>query len=219
MFGEDAVVPVPAHLSFEEAATLPLAAVTAWHALSAGGPLRPGSTVLTLGSGGVSLFVLQFAKLAGARVIVTTSSPVKAERLRALGADAVIDYRENPQWSQQVLDLTGGRGADRVVDATGPLEQSLKSVAASGDLAFVGYWLSGAEGARPVDPAALFGAGAVLHRIATGSRAHFTELTRAVEMHRLRPVIDREFPFEKVPDAFEYCASGGGFGKIVISHS
>lgn len=218
LLDEDAVVPIPGHLSFEEAATLPLAAVTAWQSLTGGQLLRPGATVLTLGSGGVSLFVVQFAKLAGARVIATTSSTAKAQRLRTLGADEVINYREEPAWSEQVRMLTSGRGADHVVDATGPLEQSLKSVAPGGDLAFVGYWLSGAQGAKPIDPAILFTAGAVIRRIAAGSRAHFVELNHAIDYHRLRPVIDRVFPFQDVPDAFEYCQSGAGFGRVVISH-
>jgi NADPH:quinone reductase-like Zn-dependent oxidoreductase len=218
LLSEDGVVPVPEHLSYEEAAALPLAAVTAWNALTSGGALYPGATVLTLGSGGVSLWVLRFAALAGARVIVTTSSAAKAERLRDLGAAEVIDYRDQPAWSDRVRALTDGAGADLVVDATGPLDQSLRSVAATGEVAFVGYWLSGPDGARPVDPATLFGAGAVLRRVATGSRAHFLALNRAVAAHRLRPVIDRVFPFAEVPDAFRYCASGGGFGKVVISH-
>ncbi|SDI16290.1 zinc-dependent alcohol dehydrogenase family protein [Nonomuraea jiangxiensis] len=219
LLDEDGVVPIPEHLSFEEAAALPLAAVTAWNALTAGGAPRPGSTVLTLGSGAVSLFVLRFAKLGGARVIVTTSGAAKAERLRALGADEVINYRESPAWAEDVRALTGGRGVDRVIDATGPLTQSLKSVAPDGEVVFVGYSLSGAEGAKPVDPATLFMAGAVLRRVATGSRAHFLEMNRAVATHRLRPVIDRVFPFEQVPDAVAYCESGGGFGKVIISHA
>ncbi|KAB8192979.1 zinc-binding dehydrogenase [Nonomuraea phyllanthi] len=218
VLGEDGVVPVPEHLSFEEAATLPLAAVTAWNALTTGSALRPGATVLTLGSGAVSLFVLQLAKLSGAQVIMTTSSAAKAERLKALGADDVINYRDDPAWWQEVRARTHGAGVDRVVDATGPLEQSLKCVAADGEVAFVGYSLSGAEGARPIDPATLFGAGAAVYRIATGSRAHFVALNRAVEAHRLRPVLDRVFPFEHVADAFRYVESGGGFGKVVISH-
>ncbi|WP_026412454.1 zinc-dependent alcohol dehydrogenase family protein [Actinomadura oligospora] len=218
LLDEDGVVPVPDHLSDEEAAAFPLAAVTAWNALASGGPLRPGATVLTLGSGAVSLFVLQFAKLAGARVIVTTSGAAKAERLRALGADDVLNYRENPDWDETVRALTGGEGVDRVVDASGPLEKSLKSVAMSGEVAFVGFSLSGDAGAKPVDPSVLFMAGAALHRVATGSRAHFLDMNRAVETHRLRPVIDRVFPFEKLHDAFTYCESGEGLGKIIISH-
>ncbi|MEV0195870.1 NAD(P)-dependent alcohol dehydrogenase [Nonomuraea sp. NPDC050691] len=218
VLGEDGVVPIPEHLSFEEAAALPLAAVTAWNALTSGGMPLPGDTVLTLGSGGVSLFTLMFAKAAGARVIVTTSGPDKAGRLRELGADDVIDYRATPSWWEEVRALTNGRGADRVVDPAGPLEQSLRSVALGGEVAFVGYRLSGAEGARPVDPAVLFGAGAVLRPVATGSRAHFLQVNRAMAAHRLRPVIDRAFRFEDVHEAYRYCMAGGGFGKVVISH-
>ncbi|RFU42286.1 NAD(P)-dependent alcohol dehydrogenase [Actinomadura logoneensis] len=218
LLDEDGVVPVPEHLTDDEAAALPLAAVTAWNALTSGDPLRPGATVLTLGSGAVSLFTLLFAKAAGARVIVTTSGAAKAERLRDLGADEVINYREDTAWDETVRALTGDQGADRVVDASGPLEKSLRSVAVSGSVSFVGHWLSGAEGAEPVSPSVLFSAGAALHRIATGSRAHFLELNRALTAHRLRPVIDRVFPFEKLHDAFAYCESGGGFGKIIITH-
>ncbi|MDX3225810.1 NAD(P)-dependent alcohol dehydrogenase [Streptomyces sp. ME19-01-6] len=218
LLSEDGVVHLPEHLSYEEAATLPLAAVTAWNALTGGDALRSGSTVLTLGSGAVSLFTLRFAKLAGARVIVTTSSAAKAERLRALGADEVINYRESPQWWQDVRALTDDLGADRVVDPSGPLEQAVKSAVLGGEVAFVGRWLSGAEGAKPIDPGVLFGSGAVVRPVATGSRAHFTQLNRAVAAHRVRPVIDRVFPFDEVPDAFRYIQSGGGFGKVVISH-
>lgn len=215
---EDGVVPIPEHLSYEEAAALPLAGVTAWNSLTSGGALRPGATVLTLGSGAVSLFAIQLAKLGGAQVIATTSSAAKADRLKALGADQVINYREHPNWSENVRALTGERGVDLVVDPSGPLSESLRSVAASGEVAFVGYWLSGPDGARPVDPGALFMAGAVLRRIATGSQAHFLELNQAVAAHRLRPVIDRVFPFDQVPEALEHCRPGHGFGKIIIAN-
>ncbi|WP_028922738.1 zinc-dependent alcohol dehydrogenase family protein [Pseudonocardia acaciae] len=218
LLSEDGVVGIPEHLSYQEAAALPLAAVTAWNSLTSGNELRPGATVLTLGSGAVSLFALQLAKLAGAEVIATTSSDAKAERLKALGADEVINYREHPNWSERVRALTGERGVDLVVDPSGPLSESLRSVAASGEVAFVGYTLSGAEGAQPIDPGLLFMAGATLRRIATGSRAHFLELNQAVRVHRLRPVIDRVFPFDRVPDALEHCRSGRGFGKIIIAN-
>jgi 2-desacetyl-2-hydroxyethyl bacteriochlorophyllide A dehydrogenase len=219
VLGEDGVVPIPAHLSYEEAATLPLAAVTAWNAVSGGRPLHSGETVLTLGSGGVSLFAMRFAKLAGARVIITTSTEGKAERLRALGADEVINYREHPEWWKVVRALTDDQGVDHVLDATGPLDQSLRSLAFDGELSFIGYWLSGAPGSSPIDPGTLFMAGNSLRRIATGSRAHFLALNRAISAHQVRPVIDRVFPFEDVPAAFRHCESGEGFGKVVISHA
>ncbi|MFI1919892.1 NAD(P)-dependent alcohol dehydrogenase [Nocardia sp. NPDC020380] len=212
------VVRIPEHLSYQEAATFPLAAVTAWHAVTAGAPLRPGQTVLTLGSGAVSLFALQFAIWAGARVIATTSGAAKAERLRELGAYRVIDYRRTPDWQTAVRDATDGSGVDRVVDTAGPLWKSVQATARGGEIAVIGYWLSGEAGAQPVDPALVFKAGAVLRPIATGSRAHFEALNRAVVHHRLRPVIDRVFTFDEVPEALDYIAAGGGFGKVVISH-
>ncbi|MFB9691040.1 zinc-dependent alcohol dehydrogenase family protein [Amycolatopsis plumensis] len=218
VLSEDGVVTIPDHLSYEEAASLPLAAVTAWNALTAGTAPRPGSTLLTLGSGAVSLFAAQFAKLAGAHVIATTSSTAKAERLKALGVDEVINYRQKPDWWEDVRTLTDGAGVDLVVDAAGPLEQSLKSVASGGDVALVGYWLSGLDGAKPVDPALIFAAGATLHRTAAGSRTHFVEVNRSITMHRMRPAIDRVFPFAEIPEAIRYCESGRRFGKVIISH-
>ncbi|MEV6099604.1 NAD(P)-dependent alcohol dehydrogenase [Nocardia sp. NPDC051981] len=215
---EQGLVRIPEYLSYQEAAALPLAAVTAWHALTAGAPLRPGQTVLTLGSGSVSLFSAQLAVAAGARVIATTSSDVKADRLRKLGVDEVIDYRRTPDWYTAVREATGGAGADRIIDSAGPLWKSIRAAALGGEIAVIGYWLSGDEGAEPIDPELLFNTGAVLRRIATGSRAHFEALTQAITYHRLRPVIDRVFTFDQVPDALSYIESGGGFGKVVISH-
>jgi len=138
---EEGIVPIPDHLSFEEAATLPCAAVTAWNATTWGRPLQAGDTVLTLGSGGVSLFALQFSKLFSASVIATTSSDDKAERLKALGADAVINYRTTPAWHEEVRELTGGQGVDRVIEVggAGTLEQSIKSTAVSGQISLVGW--------------------------------------------------------------------------------
>ncbi|MFJ4654716.1 NAD(P)-dependent alcohol dehydrogenase [Nocardia sp. NPDC088792] len=219
LLDEQGLVRIPDHLSYEEAAALPLSAVTAWHAVTVGGPLRPGQTVLTLGSGSVSLFVLQLAALTGARVIATTSSVEKAERLRALGADEVIDYRRNPDWHTHVREATGGAGANLVVDSTGPLRKSLQAAARGGEIAVVGYWLSGDAGTEPIDPVTIFSSGAVLRPIATGSRAHFDALNQAVDFHRLRPVIDRTFSFDQVPEALGYIETGGGFGKVIISHS
>ncbi|RMI33610.1 NAD(P)-dependent alcohol dehydrogenase [Nocardia stercoris] len=216
---EQGLVRIPEYLSYEEAAALPLAAVTAWHALTAGAPLRPGQTVLTLGSGAVSLFAAQLAVVAGARVITTTSSAAKADRLRKLGVDEVIDYRRNPDWHEAVRELTGGAGADRIVDSAGPLHKSIRAAALGGEIALVGYWLSGDAGAEPIDPELLFNTGAVVRPIATGSRAHFEALIQALTVHRLRPVIDRVFAFDQLPEALTYIGSGGGFGKVIVSHS
>ncbi|MFF4127201.1 NAD(P)-dependent alcohol dehydrogenase [Microbispora rosea] len=211
---EDALVPVPGHLSYEEAATLPCAAVTAWNAVTGADGLRPGQTVVTQGSGGVSLFALQFAKTLGARVIATTSGPGKAARLLDLGADDVIDYRAVPDWPARVRELTGGRGADRVIDVAGLLEQSLKAVAMAGHVACVGFV---SDTAPPVDTRTLFASGATVRAVAVGSRAQFLAMNRAIEVNGLRPVIDRAFPFDQARDAYDRYASGKAFGKVVIT--
>ncbi|MEU1390472.1 NAD(P)-dependent alcohol dehydrogenase [Nonomuraea sp. NPDC005730] len=215
LLDEHALVPIPAHLSYEEAATLPCAAVTAWNALTGdgSGPL-PGRTVVTQGTGGVSLFALQFAKALGARVIATTSSPAKAERLYALGADEVVDYRATPDWAARVRELTAGEGADHVIDVVGDLGLSLAASAIGGQVASVGFVLGDPP---PLDARAVFRAGATLRGIAVGSRAQFLAMNRLIETHRLRPVIDRVFPFDQAPDAYRHYLSGGPFGKVVIT--
>ncbi|WP_433256734.1 zinc-dependent alcohol dehydrogenase family protein [Streptosporangium sp. CA-135522] len=211
---ESALVPVPDHLSYQEAATLPCVAVTAWNALTGDGAgLGPGQTLVTQGSGGVSLFALQFAKMLGARVIATTSGPDKAARLIELGADEVIDYRAAPDWPAKVRELTGGQGADRVIDVAGLLEQSLKAVAIGGHVACVGFV---GDNAPPIDSQVLFLSGATVRAVAVGSRAQFLAMSRAIDVNRLRPVIDRVFPFDDAPDAYRYYASGKAFGKVVI---
>jgi NADPH:quinone reductase-like Zn-dependent oxidoreductase len=214
---EDAAVPIPGHLSFEEAATLPCAALTAWNALCGSAPLLPGQTVLTLGSGGVSLFALQLAKLFGARVIATTSSAGKAEGLRALGADEVINYWMTPDWHQAVRDLTGGRGVDLVVEVggAGTLEKSLKAVALEGQISLVGG-LANKNGSM-IDIGAISATVVRMHRIAVGSRAQFVAMNRAIGLHRMKPVIDRVFPFGDAIEAFRYYEAGKYFGKIVIA--
>ncbi|WP_214327017.1 zinc-dependent alcohol dehydrogenase family protein [Nonomuraea sediminis] len=211
---EEAIVPIPDHLSYEEAATLPCVAVTAWNALEG---LRPGDTVVTQGSGGVSLFALQFAKARGARVIATTSGPAKSERLAKLGADEVIDYRANPDWPAEVRRLTDGLGAHRVVDVAGQVEQSIKAVRLSGHVALVGFVSETA--AAPIDARVLFASGATVRAVAVGSRAQFREMNEAIAANLLRPVIDRVFPFDEAPEAYRYYASGQPFGKVVISHT
>jgi NADPH:quinone reductase-like Zn-dependent oxidoreductase len=214
---EDAAVHIPAHLSFEEAATLPCAAVTAWNALCGGAPLRPGQTVLTLGSGGVSLFALQFAKLFGARVIATTSSDDKAARLKELGADTVINYRSAPDWHVKARELSGGRGVDLVVEVggAGTLERSLRSVAAEGQISLVG-WL--ANEVSTIDINAFSSMVGTIRRIAVGSRAQFISMNSAITAHRLKPVIDRVFPFHRLAEALRYYDAGNYFGKVVVSY-
>lgn len=213
---EDALVPIPEHLSFEEAAALPCAGVTAWNALSGGRPLQAGETVLTLGTGGVSLFALQLARAAGARIIATTSSADKAERLRDLGAHEVIDYRAVPEWHAEVRRLTGGQGADHVVEVGGPptLANSVRAVAVGGEIAWVG-WLAG-RGTMP-DLTPLWTSVGTLRSVAAGSRAQLVAAVRTYALHRLRPVIDRVFSFDRAPAAFAYYAGGGGFGKVIIA--
>ncbi|NUP79181.1 MAG: NAD(P)-dependent alcohol dehydrogenase [Nonomuraea sp.] len=213
LLDEHALVPIPGHLSYEEAATLPCAAVTAWNALTGDGQ-DIGATVVTQGTGGVSLFALHFAKALGARVIATTSGPEKAERLSELGADEVVDYRATPAWPARVRELTSGKGAERVIDVAGDLGRSLEAVAIGGNVASVGF-ISGNPPA--LDPRAIFAAGAAVRGIAVGSRAQFLAMNELIAAHRLRPVIDHVFPFDRAPDAYRHYASGTAFGKIVIT--
>jgi len=215
---EEGIVHIPAYLSFAEAATLPCAAVTAWNAMTWGEPLRAGDTVLTLGSGGVSLFALQFAQLLGVRVIATTSSDEKAQQLKALGADDVINYRATPNWYEVVRELTGGRGVDRVIEVggAGTLEQSIKATTVEGQVSLVG-WLANTATTIPIS--ALTGNFFTLRRIALGNRAHFAAMNSAIATHQLRPVIDRVFSFADARAAHEYYQEQPHFGKVVISHS
>src|SRR6266852_1039959 len=196
VLSEEGVVQIPDHLSFEEAAALPCAGVTAWNALTGARPLQAGDTVLTLGSGGVSLFALQFSKLFGARVIATTSSEEKAQRLRALGADAVVNYRTTPEWPTVVRELTNGRGVDQVIEVGGPgtIEQSIKSTRFSGEIALIGALARDASTSEipALDVLRTAIAGVVtLRSIAAGSRAQFLAMNRAIAVNGLKPVIDR----------------------------
>jgi NADPH:quinone reductase-like Zn-dependent oxidoreductase len=181
----EALAFAPAHLSFAEAATLPCAGVTAWSALAGVGP---GDTVLTQGTGGVSLFAVQLAKILGARVIATTSNPEKATRLKALGADSVIDYVATPEWADAVRRLTEGRGADRIVEVGGPgtLAQSIKAVAYGGHVSIVGALSAGPEAPTSIDFMNVFMSQATYRCIGTGSRSDLEELCRAVTRRRQR---------------------------------
>jgi NADPH:quinone reductase-like Zn-dependent oxidoreductase len=213
---EEALVAIPEHLSYEEAATLPCAAVTAWNALTGGArPLQAGDDVLTLGSGSVSLFAIQLAKAAGARVIATTSNDEKAERLRALGADEVVNYRGIAQWGAEVRRLTGGLGVQHVVEVGGAstIPQSLKAVAIAGNVGFVG---SVGGGPSMIDTSGVFGSGAVLRAVIAGSRAQLTSAVRTVALHWLRPAIARVFDFDEAPAALAWYAQSGAVGKTVI---
>ena len=210
----EALVAMPKHLAFEEAATLPCAAVTAWSALSG---VKAGDTVLTQGMGGVSLFAVQLAKALGARVIATTSSPEKAQRLRALGADEVIDYRATPDWGDQARALTGGRGVDRVVEVGGPdtLAQSVKAIALGGQVSLVGV-LADAEGG--IDFMTMFFSLATFKPIAVGSRRDLEDLCRTIEQHGIRPVIDSVYAFDDAKAGWSHFAGRQIAGKVVFRH-
>ena len=205
----------PRGYSHAEAATLTTAGLTAWRALFEDGPLKPGETVLVLGSGGVSIFALQFAKLAGARVIATSSSDAKLERLKELGADAVLNYRQNPEWGPLVKELTHGRGVDHVIEVGGPetLPQSMIACRVGGHIAVIGV-LTGAESRLPLGLA--LSRQLRLQALLVGNRRQQQDMVRALETSGMRPVIDRHFPLEQLADAFRYEAAGRHFGKIVI---
>lgn len=210
----EALVAMPQHMTFEEAAGLPCAATTAWSALAGVGP---GDTVLTQGTGGVSLFAVQLAKALGARVIATTSSPDKAERLRALGADHVIDYRASPDWGGQARALTGGRGVDRVVEVGGPetLMQSTRAVAFGGQVSLIGV-LAGLGG--NVDFMTMFMSQATFQPIAVGSRRDMEDMIRVLSQHRVKPAIDSIYSLADAKPAWTHFAARQLFGKVVIRH-
>lgn len=216
LLDQQGVVRLPDYLSYEEGASLPCAAVTAWKSLSCGTPLRPGQTVLVQGTGGVSIFALQLARLFGCRVIATTSSPKKAKRLRELGAESVVNYIDTPNWGAAVRDLTGGRGVDRVVEVGGPgtLEQSLTCVASGVQVALVGY--VGGLGAQ-INPRLLMMGQLSTHAVAVGSRADLSDLLKAMEAAELHPVIDRVFPFADALAAYRHLEGRGHMGKVVVS--
>lgn len=221
VFHENGLVKAPANLSLEEAATLPCAAMTAWHALfGAGTPLRPGQTVLTLGTGGVSSFALLFAKAAGARVIITSSRDEKLERMRAQGADATINYERTPDWHEAVLEWTDGCGADCIVEVggAGTLECSLQAVAPEGKIGLIGV-LSGMD--QNPNPYPLMRRRSHLHGIYVGAidrpLASFEAMNAAIEANDITPIIDRVFSFEEATEAYRYQQSGDHVGKVVIS--
>jgi NADPH:quinone reductase-like Zn-dependent oxidoreductase len=221
MLAEEVVLPerawvkVPAHLTFEEAATLPCAGVTAWHALFVAAAVKPGDDVLVQGTGGVSIFALQLARAAGARVIATSSSDEKRARLEALGAATTIDYRKNPTWGELVRAATGGRGVDIAVDVGGPgtFNESVKALRYGGTLSILGV-LTGIEGA--INTHAAFHKTLRVHGVYVGSVAMFEDFVRALEATQIRPVVDRTFLFDDAPAAYEHLMSGKHVGKIVI---
>jgi NADPH:quinone reductase-like Zn-dependent oxidoreductase len=212
---QNGAIRVPDHLSFEEAATLPCAALTAWNALIDTGALRAGETVLVLGTGGVSCFGIQFARLHGARVLATSSSDAKLAKAKALGADVLINYKATPDWDRAVLDATDGLGADHVLEVGGAntLEKSMNAVRPGGTISVIGAL----AGAGEINPRIINRKGLRLQGIHVGSRDMFAAMNRAVSLAGLRPAIDQVFPFEDAKQAYAHQAGGGHFGKIVIT--
>lgn len=212
---EEGLVHVPAHLSDEEAASLPCAAVTAWHALVGEGSLKAGDTVLTLGTGGVSIFALQFAHLCGARTIITSSSEEKLARAKKLGASDGINYKTTAKWEDAARELTGGRGVDYVIEVggAGTLTQSMKAVRPGGQVSLIGV-LSG--GAGQINPLPILMRNIRVQGIFVGSREMFEAMNRAITLAKLKPVVDRVFPFQDAVAAYQYMESGAHFGKVGI---
>jgi NADPH:quinone reductase-like Zn-dependent oxidoreductase len=214
---EDGLVACPPALSFEEAACFPCAGVTAWHALfHAGRPLKAGDTVLALGTGGVSIFALLFARAAGARVIATTSTDEKLDRVTRLGALEAINYRRTPDWDKEVMRITAGRGVDCVIEVggAGTLAKSIHAIGREGKVCLIGF-LAGRDG--DTSPFGLMSKAGSLHGIYVGDRLMFEEMNRAVTVNRIRPVVDRIFPFDEAVAAYAYQASGAFVGKVVIT--
>ena len=213
-FSEESVVAIPEHLTFEEAATLPCAALTAWNALGVSGKLKAGESVLTLGTGGVSVFAVQFAMMYGARVIATSGSNEKIEKLSALGVKETVNYKEREDWDAAVLELHGKPGVDHVVEVggAGTLSRSINAVRIGGHVAMIGA-LTGAAG---FSPTTVFMKSIRLQGIYTGSRAMFENMNRAISVNRMVPVVDRVFEFDEAPYALRFVGTASHFGKIVV---
>ncbi len=213
---ETALIKSPAHLDDTQAATLTCAGVTAWHALFHTGPLCPGGTVLLLGTGGVSIWALQLAKAAGARVIITSSSDAKLERARALGADATINYTTTPEWAAEARRLTDGEGVDMVLEVGGEktVAQSVASVRTQGTVVIIGAVSGGGGG---IGPRSLIPGATRVQGIYVGSRSMHQDLARFVELKQIKPVVDRAFAFTDAPEAYRYFQDGKHFGKVTLA--
>ncbi|MGL5923344.1 zinc-dependent alcohol dehydrogenase family protein [Chroococcidiopsis sp.] len=212
---EDGLVHVPAHFTDAEAATLPCAAVTAWNALFDSGNLQAGETVLVQGTGGVSIFALQFAKIAGARVIATSSSDEKLKKVKQLGASETINYKQTPHWGKIARELAAGEGVDLVVEVggAGTLNESLRAVRIGGQVSLIGV-LSGGSG--EINTVSILMKSVRLHGIYVGSREMFEAMNQAITLHQMKPIIDRVFPFSEAREALKYMESGSHFGKICL---
>jgi NADPH:quinone reductase-like Zn-dependent oxidoreductase len=212
---EEGFVKIPDYMTYEEAASLPCAAVTSWNALVVEGHLKAGDSVLVMGTGGVSIFALQIAKMYGARVIATSSSDAKLKRLRELGASEVINYKTAPDWDKVVLELTGGQGVDHVVEigGAGTLPKSINAVKAGGSVHLIGIL----AGAGQIDPMGLLFKQARIQGILVGSREMFEAMNRAMAVNNVHPVVDKIFPFTEAREAYRYLESGAHFGKVCIA--
>jgi NADPH:quinone reductase-like Zn-dependent oxidoreductase len=215
VFTQEGLSKVPDFLSDQEVATLPCAALTAWRALFEDARLKPGDTAVLQGTGGVSIFGLQFAHAAGLKTIITSSSDEKLERAKGLGADVVVNYRQEPEWAKPVRAATGGLGADVILEVGGggTIEQSMRAIRIGGHIAIIGV-VAGAG--SPFNPASLIGNSARLQGLSVGSRENFEAMCRAIEQHGIRPVVDKVFPWTEARAAFEAMAGGEHFGKIVL---
>ena len=213
--GVDWFTHAPKGFSHAEAATLTTAGLTAWRALVVDAGIKAGDTILTLGTGGVSIFALQFARMMGARVIATSSSDHKIEQLKKLGAEHTINYRSEPEWGKRVKELTDGRGVDHVIEVGGPgtLPQSIEAVRVAGHISLIGV-LTGRAGEVPT--AKLMAKQARLQGLIVGSRANQQDMVRGIEACGMRPVIDRSFSLEEIADAFRHEEAGRHFGKICL---
>lgn len=216
VFSADGVVSIPEHLSFSEAATLPCAALTAWNALVSQGGVSASDTVLLQGTGGVSLFGLQFAKMHGARVILTSSSDEKLARARALGADETINYRTTPDWEREAFRLTGKTGVNHVLEVGGSdtFARSLQALAPGGTISVIGG-VSGFTTQTPLID--IIGRNALIRGIYVGNREMFEAMNRAITRHQMKPIVDREFAFAEAVEAYRHLQSGAHFGKVVIT--
>lgn len=215
VFDENAVVKIPQNLSLEEAATLPVAAITAWHAIARRSRVQAGETVLIQGTGGVSLFALQFVKAFGGKPFVISSSDEKLERVKTLGAAATVNYKTFPDWEKKILELTGGKGVDHVIEVVGGenLNRSLEAVKLGGTISFIGL-IAGLS--APINTYQFVLKNVTIHGIETGSREMFKDMNRFIEKHEIKPAIDKICAFDEIKEALRYLESGNHFGKIVV---
>ena len=217
LLAETGAIKIPDHLSFEEAATLPCAALTAWNALVETGRIKAGETVAILGTGGVSCFGIAFAKMHGAFVFLTSSSDEKLARAKALGADALINYKTTPDWDQDIRKQTGGAGVDHVLEVggAGTLERSMNAVRPGGSI----YVIGALAGAGSINPRMINRKAIRLQGIHVGSRDMFAAMNKAIGLHKMKPAIDRVFGFDDAKAAYAHQQGGSHFGKIVIAVS